>query len=366
MTHPVLFCTLVAVTCIQVVYFLSFIHTITFKGNPKKTNQKTPISVLIYAKNASKSLTALLPLILEQVYFNFEIILINDGSTDATLEIMECFRNEHSNIRIVNVIPNETFWGSKKYALTLGIKSASHEHLLLTNAHCKPTSKHWIQEFADSYSTEKQIVLGYHKYNKENTLINRFIRFETLVSAMQYMTYAKVGAAYMGNGSNIAYTKREFFKTNGFMSHMNLASGDVDLFIQEAATKNNTTYTINKNSFTESTPPSTFKAWFQEKRNAGTTLSFYTFKHKCFLSLFFLSKVLFYALTAILICFNWKLATPVALLYFSTSLITFRIYARQLEEKNTPFYMPLLEIALLLFQFSIFITNIFSKPPHWK
>ncbi len=366
MTHTVLFYILAAVTCIQLAYFFCFLYTISCKSSPKKAHQKIPISVLVYAKNASKNLPILLPLIVEQVYCNFEIILINNGSTDATLEIMEGFREKHLNIRIVNVIPNETFWGSKKYALTLGIKSALHEHLLLTDANCKPTSKHWIREFAASFSTGKSIVLGYHKYHKENTLINRFIRLETLLSAMQYMTYAKVGLAYMGNGSNMAYTKREFFKTNGFMSHMSLTSGDADLFIQEAATKNNTTYTIKKNSFTMTKAPSTFRAWFQEKRSAGTTLSFYTFKHKFFLSLFFLSKLLFYVLAVILMCSNWKLATPISLLYLSTSLIIFRISAHRLEEKNSPFYTPLLEIVLLLFQFSIFITNIFSKPSHWK
>ena len=366
MILDVLFYILGAVTCIQVTYFLCFYHFLSHKKKTNSTHEELPISVVICAKNEAKNLPKLLPSIVDQVYTTFEIILINDGSTDATLELMESYRNKHSNIKIVNVMRNEAFWGSKKYALTLGIKSASYEHLVFTDADCQAKSNYWIREMSSCFSDEKSIVLGYGKYASKKTFVNVLIRFETLLTVLQYMTYAKLGAPYMGVGRNLAYRKSEFFKTKGFSTHMNVASGDDDLFIQEAATKTNTTYTIATDSHTISEPPLTFKAWFRQKRRHVSTSSYYKFKHKLFLGLFFLTKVMFYSLAVVLCFFNWTLAVPIALLYVVACWTVLGHTAKKLEEKNLIAYIPLLELSLLLFQFSIFITNIFSKPTHWK
>ncbi len=366
MTLAVFFYMLVAVTCIQVVYFLCFYYFLSHKKKPNITNEELPVSVIICAKNEAKNLQALLPSIIEQAYTTFEIVLINDGSTDTTLELMENYRDKHSNIKIVNVIRNEAFWSSKKYALTLGIKSASYEHLVFTDADCKAKSNYWIKEMSSCFSDDKSIVLGYGKYASKKTLVNLLIRFETLLTGLQYMTYAKLGAPYMGVGRNLAYRKSEFFKTKGFINHMNVASGDDDLFIQEAATKTNTTYTIALDSYTVSEPPLSYKEWFRQKRRHVSTSSYYKFKHKLFLGLFFLSKAMFYSLALVLCFFNWKLVTPIILVYFGLFWSIFGVAAKKLEEKNLILYMPFLEISLLLFQFSIFITNIFSKPTHWK
>ena len=367
MILTVLFYILVATTCIQVIYFLCFS---TILPNKKKKNSSAtdlPISVIICAKNEAENLKEFLPSILHQEYSNFEIVLINDASTDATLEVMEQFKNDNSNIKIVNIENIEAFWGNKKYALTLGIKAATNERLIFIDADCKPKSSCWIQEMTSQFSTDKTIVLGYGKYESKKTFVSLLIRFETLLTALQYFTYAKLGSPYMGVGRNLAYTKSEFFKTNGFISHIQVKSGDDDLFIQEAATKNNTTYTIDPDSFTISNPPLTFKEWFRQKRRHVSTASYYKFKHKFFLGIFFISKFTFYLLTTLLyFLFSWKMVTPLVTVYFITFFIVFGISTKKFEEKKLIYFLPFLEVSLLFFQFSIFITNTFSKPTHWK
>jgi glycosyltransferase involved in cell wall biosynthesis len=363
-----LFYILVVATSIQIIYFLCFSTLFPYhKENSSSSSSSLPISVIICAKNETQNLTEFLPSILHQEYSNFEIVLINDASTDTTLEVMEQFRDKNANIKIVNVENVEAFWGNKKYALTLGIKAATNEHLLFTDADCKPRSKHWIKEMASQFSTDKTIILGYGKYESKKTFVNILVRFETLLTAIQYFTYAKLGSPYMGVGRNLAYTKSEFFKTNGFISHIQVKSGDDDLFIQEAATKSNTTYTINPDSFTVSPPPLTLKEWFRQKRRHVSTSSHYKFKHILFLGLFFITKLTFYILTVLLYClFSWKMIIPIVSLYFITFFIVFCHSAKKLEEKQLIFFLPFLEIFLLMFQFSIFISNTFSKPTHWK
>ncbi|NVK53719.1 MAG: glycosyltransferase [Flavobacteriaceae bacterium] len=365
MILTVLFYILVASTTIQIIYLLCF-STILFTKDKKKAIQNIPVSVIICAKNEAKNLKKHLPFIINQQYNTFEILLINDASTDDTLEVMQQFKKQHNSIRIVNVENIEAFWGNKKYALTLGIKAATYEHLLFTDADCKPVSKHWIQEMMNCFSNAKSIVLGYGKYQYQNSLLNRLIRFETLLTAIQYFSYAKLGSPYMGVGRNLAYTKKEFFKTKGFINHIQVKSGDDDLFIQEAATNDNTTFTIRPESYTFSESPKTLKQLFRQKRRHISTSSHYKFKHQFFLSLYFISKVLLYSLTAIFLFVNWQFSIVLFALYILSLYVVIGFATKKFKEKNLLLYLPFLEIFLLLFQFTIFISNTFSKPTHWN
>ena len=190
---------------------------------------------------------------------------------------------------------------------------------------------------------------------------------ETLITAIQYFSYAKLGNPYMGVGRNLAYKKEEFFRTKGYIKHIQIRSGDDDLFIQEAATKTNTAISLDKDSFTISKPPTTLKEWFVQKRRHMSTSTYYKFNHKVLLGLYFISKAIFY-LTAIVLVFlmNWRIITPFILAYLIGLFLVFGISANRFREKKIIFFLPFLEIALLVFQFSIFSSNIFSKPTHWK
>ena len=170
----------------------------------------------------------------------------------------------------------------------------------------------------------------------------------------------------MGVGRNLAYTKDEFFKTNGFIKHMDIRSGDDDLFIQDAANKKNTTICASENSFTESEAPTSLNELFRQKRRHISTASYYKFKHKFFLALFFISKILFYVLGISYSIINWKIGLPIIGLYFLIQYIIVGYSAKKLKETQILYFLPFLEIFLLLFQFTIFIANSISKPTHWK
>jgi glycosyltransferase involved in cell wall biosynthesis len=368
MIITVLFYVFVAVTIIQVLYYLSFSVFAFAKKRAKENQDLPPISVIICAKNEVENLRAFLPYIISQEYSTFEIVLINDASTDDTLEIMQEFEEIHQNIRVVNVNHNEAFWGSKKYALTLGIKAASHEHLLFTDADCKPVSNRWIEEMARQFSTTKQLVLGYGRYKKvTNSFSNLLVRYETLLTAVQYFSYAYLGNPYMGVGRNLAYTKSAFFKVNGFVKHLQVRSGDDDLFVQEVANKNNTAVCFSEDSFTESIAPESLAAWFRQKRRHISTAKHYRFKYQFLLGVFFVSKFLFFALFGFLIFnFDWKALVALLSFYYLIQFLVIGFSAKKLRELRMLFFLPFLEISLLIFQFVIFMANIVSKPNHWK
>ena len=366
----VLFYSFVAVVVIQVLYYAVLFGSFAFsKSVTTSLNRNYPISVIICAKNEAQNLKKFLPSILNQSYPNFEVVLINDSSHDETLDVFEDFKSKHSNIKIVDVKNIEAFWGNKKYALSLGIKAATHNHLLFIDADCQPVSNQWIDKMSQSFNDENTIILGYGAYNKiKNSFLNKLIRFETLLTATQYFSFAKVGIPFMGVGRNLAYHRDEFFKTNGFIKHMKIRSGDDDLFINEAANATNTAICYNKESFTSSIPKSSLQDWFKQKRRHVSTAQYYKFKHQFLLASFYISQILFWTLAIVLsiTTYLWPFVLGLIILRFIIQFLSLGFSANKLDEKDTILLLPILEITLIVLQFSIFIANKISKPNYWK
>lgn len=359
----------IAIVVIQLFYYLIVFGKFSFAKAQETEANNIPISVIVCAKNEEENVIKYVPLLAEQNYPDFEIVLIDDASSDNTLEIFEEFEKQYPNIRLVKVKNNEAFWGNKKYALTLGIKAAKKEHLLFTDADCYPTSKDWITTMSAQFSKEKTIVLGYGGYEKiANSLLNKIIRFETLLTAIQYFSWAKMGKPYMGVGRNLAYKKEEFFNVNGFIDHIQIRSGDDDLFINQAANSENTTICYSPESFTYSAPKTTFKDWFIQKRRHVATATHYKSFDKIQLAIFFSSQLLFLITPIVLLAFQFQWILVVSLTgfrYLITWIVT-GFAAGKLKEKDVIYWYPILEIILIFTQINVFITNIFSKPAHWK
>ncbi|AXO81358.1 glycosyltransferase [Olleya aquimaris] len=365
----VLFYSFATVVVIQVSYYTVIFGNFAFSKHSKTTSETPPVSVIICAKNEAENIKNFLPSVLDQDYHNFEVVLINDSSKDDTLEVFEDFKSKYDNIKIVNVKNIEAFWGNKKYALSLGIKAATNDHLLFTDADCKPLSKHWIKEMSSSFTETNTIILGYGGYNKiKHSFLNKLIRFETLLTATQYFSYAKIGLPYMGVGRNLAYHRDEFFNVNGFIKHMKVRSGDDDLFINEVATSKNTVIQYKKNSFTVSVAKTNFKDWFKQKRRHVSTAKYYKTKHQLLLGLFYITQVLFWTLgiTLLYTTYLWPFALGLVILRFLCQYLSLGFSAKKLNEIDTIFLLPILEITLIIMQFSIFITNKISKPNYWK
>ncbi|MCF4102428.1 glycosyltransferase [Gillisia sp. M10.2A] len=362
---------LVAFLIFSIINILFYIGYFSFSAAKSQNTTATniPVSVIICAKNEAENLKQFIPNILNQEYSNFEVILINDASSDDTFEVMENFRDIDPRVKLVNVENNEAFWGKKKYALTLGIKKASNPYLLFTDADCVPESNLWIQKMVINFIDEKSIVLGYGGYFKQKlSFLNKLIRFETMLTAIQYFSYSKLGIPYMGVGRNLAYTSAEFYNQNGFATHLHLKSGDDDLFVNQAATKFNTAICFDKDAITRSVPKSDYKSWIQQKRRHITTAKYYKFNHKLLLGTFFLSQLVFWILFIGLLAlqFYWPIVLGVFILRLIIQYIVFWKSAKKLDELDLLWAIPVLEFFLILIQIGIFSSNLFSKPTNWK
>lgn len=364
-----LFYLFIGVVVVQFVYYIIVFGKFSFAKPQNKKLKRIPISIIVCAKNEEDNVRVLIPLLLNQEYPQFEIVLIDDASSDATLEVFEEFKKLHSNIKLVKVDNNEAFWGNKKYALTLGIKVAKNEYLLFIDADCIPNSNNWLSNMTAEFTIDKTIVLGYGGYEKiKGSILNKIIRFETLLTATQYLSWAKIGKPYMGIGRNMAYKREEFYNVRGFMDHMHVRSGDDDLFINQAARKKNTTICYDHDSFTYSKPKTTYKEWFIQKRRHVSTAKYYKTFDKCQLGLFYCAQLLFFILPIILLVFQYQWIAVLGIIGFRYifAWISLGFAAGKLKEKDVMYWFPIIEIILLVTQLNIFITNSFSKPATWK
>ena len=369
MLEDALFFSFAAVLLIQLIYYGFVFLKFSFKEYTIPTAKNIPVSVIICAKNEADNLRLNLPSIIHQDYASFEIVLIDDNSSDETLEVMEEFAQQHSNIKIVKVKPIDKFWGNKKYALTLGIKAASHNFLLFTDADCKVQSNQWIKLMSAHFSKSKSIVLGYGAYEKKkNSFLNKLIRFETLLTAVQYFSYANLGTPYMGVGRNLAYRKDTFFEVSGFMSHMHIKSGDDDLFVNQAANSHNVAVCNSLESFTYSQPKKNLKSWLKQKRRHVSTAKFYKAKHKFALGLFFITQLLYWILAIVLLILSYKFYWVLGMIFirFLFQYISLTKSANKLDEKDLRPWFAILDLCLIYIQLVIFTNNLISKPNHWS
>ena len=366
----ILLITFCVVIIIQLYFYLFLFQKYASHKSKENNSSKIGVSVVIAAKNEENNLSNLLPILAQQDFLLFEIILIDDNSQDATLSKMNSFKklhqSSHFDIKVISISSQESL--GKKQALTKGIKAANHEHILLTDADCQPNSKYWIGHMLYSFSDKTALVLGYGAYKKiNNSILNKLIRFETLLTAVQYFSYALDGRAYMGVGRNLAYKKSIFIASEGFKKHEHIRSGDDDLFVSQVANSTNVALCDHPESFTVSKPHVKFTSWIRQKRRHITTATHYKKSVKVSLSLFFVSQFLFYILATIALFskIHIEYIVLLILLRFLVWYATLYISAKKLEEKDLLPFGPLYEISIIFIQLYIFFKNIISPPKYW-
>ena len=295
-SHPfllILIGLLTVFVLVQLVYILFvFTKLATYRSAKNETKTSPSVSVIVCAHNELENLRELLPLLDAQNYLDFEVIIVNDRSTDDTEAWLNAEGQQWKNLRFIHINQQYDHVTPKKYALTTAIWQAKNGVILLTDADCRPVSKQWIGLMAGELTDEKKIVLGFSPYYKQSGFLNRFIRFETFYVAVQYLSLALARKPYMGVGRNLLYDKTLFVENKGFYSHLNVLGGDDDLLMNEMATSTNSTVCLNPDSFMYSQPKTTWAEWFVQKKRHLSVSKHYRFDHKMRLGLLSGSQVL--------------------------------------------------------------------------
>ncbi len=332
-------------------------------------NETPPVSVIICARNEEDNLAVNLPAILEQNYPSFEVIVVNDCSEDDTEQVLANFKSRYPHLRSTIIKMTGSFRNGKKFATTVGIKAAQHDRLLFTDADCTPAGPLWIASMSKHFVGKKDIVLGYGGYMPQKSYLNKWIRYDTCFIAMQYFGFAGAGMPYMGVGRNLAYRKSLFYAHNGFAAHAHIASGDDDLFVNQAATRKNVAVAYAKDAHTRSVPKKTFKEWIWQKRRHVTTSKYYKKGHSFLLGLEPLSRVLLWASFCILMaqCIFWEYVLAAFMVRMIIFLTGIGIASKKFNEPGILPHAVFFDLAMPFIYSYVFLLNrISSKHNKWK
>ncbi|MBC7626638.1 glycosyltransferase [Ferruginibacter sp.] len=362
--HGIIFIVFCAITLIQLFYYLFFFTRLSFyRASSKTISQTHPVSVIICARDEAANLAKNLPGSLVQQYpTSHEIIVVDDNSFDDSKYLLEEFQKTFKQLHVIELKQEAKMITGKKFPLSIGIKTAKYEIVLLTDADCVPASENWINNMQQTYDDGTEIVLGYGAYNKKRGLLNKLVRWETFHTALQYFSYALAGIPYMGVGRNLSYKKAIFFRHKGFSSHNNIPSGDDDLFINTAATKNNTKINIDADAFTFSEPVNTWAKWKKQKARHYTTSKYYKPLHQFLLGLYSFTHFVFFPLLVIsFLFFNWQLTLLVFAIRLVIQALVFYPAMKKLQEQDLYPWFVFLDIWMF-FYYLIFSVALIKKP----
>ena len=362
----ILFGVFVFAILVQIFYaFYFFIRLSFYKEKSESFNQG--VSVIICAKDEAEMLSANLPSFLDQDYPEYEVIVVDDQSVDGTKYLLKDLEKKYFNLKVVTIDPHVISRVGKKFALTLGIKTAKYDYVLLSDADCRAFSKNWITKMTSSF-VSKEIVLGISPYRKSKGILNKFIRYDEFLVMLQYLSYALAKIPYMGVGRNLAYKKSLFFNVKGFASHIHIPSGDDDLFIKEVATKDNVAIQVHEDANILSEPKTTFSDWSYQRKRHISTSKHYKKIHKRLLFLFPFSQFLFWISSILLFVLHPNIILISSLFVFRI-VVYYSVYypiMKKLRQFDLFFIYPIMEFLFLFVQLFFVLLNSRYKKNSWK
>lgn len=321
------------------------------KGKLPLSEHQPGISVIIAAADCEQLLAKHLPLILEQEYSDFEVIVVNDNSKDDTTELLQHLAEQYPHLYTTFTSDSIRYISHKKLALMLGIKAAKKEWLVFTEPDCYPTSKKWLASLSRHFTDSTDVVLGYCNYERRPGIANRYYMFDTLQQQLRILGLAIRKGGYMGIGRNMAYRREIFFANKGYSRHLDLERGEDDLFINEHVPSERITADISAESVVRCTSTQGY-TWKNEKLNRIFIRRNMRGIQPYLLSADTLTRTLLYACitSTTILCVMYQcwltlaITTCLWLINLSCRLLVYYRTARDLNERRYLLSIPLWEV----------------------
>lgn len=364
---------------IQMVYLIFiFGKTAFFSGDTNPYSQKSNsegVTVMIAAHNEFQNLKVLIPKLFEQDYKIFDVMIVDDRSTDRTKKLLGEMMAIYPRLRSVTIKYTPVHVTSKKFALTLGIKVAKHDVILLTDADCIPDTDQWIQKMtAPIREDEKTFSIGFSGYGQKSGFLNNWIQFETLLTALFYMSFGLWKKPFMAVGRNLCYRKSFFMEVKAFKGLWHIQGGDDDLFVNQFATGRNTSIVLDPKANTTSIPKENLKEYLNQKKRHLHAGKYYANEDKQKIGFYSFSHALFWiggigSLINLGIAEKWEHFLVLFGIIFLRSILVctvFRMASKKIQGSNTSKKVWLLDFLYLGYFWILGTISQQSKDIQWK
>lgn len=316
-------------------------------------NEKLPnVSVVLTAHNDAAWLRENLVYLLEQDYPHFEVVVVDYLSQDDTQFVLKLLTDYYKNLKIVPFKEDVNLFQGKKYPLSIGIKSAANDILMLADPDCTPKNLNWLRGMVKGYSNkETKIVLGYCGVKRTKTLLGALQQYDALAYGAQYLGSALIGHPYTGSGRNLSYRRSFFFKQGAFISHYDVADGSDDLFVYQNANRRNTAICINADACLTAEPKKTFALWHDDRRHRVATRNRHSLGCRMHEELPAVANLFFYAALAGLLLLDinlWPVISAVVAVKWAWQIVCFSRLTKRFDGGYVHLATPLLEIYFIV------------------
>lgn len=221
------------------------------------TSKPEPISIVIVEHDSAFRLEQILPRYLSQNYAgDFKVIVVIDKNDSESEDVLKRV-GDNPHLYYTFLPTASRYLSRKKLGITLGLRAAKTDWVIVTDVHCAPTSDDWLTHFAKHCTNDKTLVLGMTPYEDEAPVYYRFNHLRTM---LYHLRQAQKGTAFSTNQSMVAIRKSEFFKQKGFSGNLEYTRAEFDFLVNKFAEEGNTALAIEPEAWLQQFNPNP-KRW---------------------------------------------------------------------------------------------------------
>ena len=242
---------IVACVCLFSLYYLRWrdylLPVVLWKKAKALVNDPLPkMSVVVPTNNQVEQLAERLPLLLGQDYPDYEIIVVDEASTDGTKELVEQLQLRFRNLRYTFVPASATEICRRKLAITLGIRAARSEWVAITTPAAVPVSHVWLKTLSESITAQTDIIVGYANYKDNGSHYAQRAVFERLHLLLRCFRSANGYGCMGGAETNFCIRKAAFMAHKGYADNLNVSFGESHLLIDSLSTPLNVSVAVGE------------------------------------------------------------------------------------------------------------------------
>ncbi|MEG1572575.1 MAG: glycosyltransferase, partial [Bacteroidales bacterium] len=315
-----------------------------------------------------------------QKYPQFEIVVVYDTTDDNLLYLLRDFQQHYPQLKLINFTQNVNFFDEQRFSISIGIKSAEYDYVLISTADCRPTNEHYLESIQSGLSDSCDVLLSYTSYTRKNNLLNSFIRFHLFQNNLQILSFALKGKVYAASHQNMIYRKDFFLQHQGYTSFYALKTGVYDLLTPSIFTPKNVKVQLKSEAFTKNSDKTFTHHWIKKEmqyftilRNAPKKIAFSLASYRGFTFLFFV--FLFLGIGSLLLntqaISEYKLIGLYACLLLILIKLGIQYYVikrcmNKLHEKHFLLFIPLFEVLYLPLQSILFFIRMRPQIKKWN
>lgn len=334
--------------------------------NGALTKEKMPpVSVVMVAHNQAEWLKENLVYLLEQEYDDYEVVVVDHTSTDDTHFVLFTLQSVYKHLKVVTFREDVNLFKGKKYPLSIGIKSAKNDIVLLADPECIPRNFQWLKGMVRGYDDPAvQIVLGYCGVKSNKTLLGSLQRYDVLDYSAHYLGSVLAGHPSTGSGRNLSYRREFFFAQGSFIGHYDIAEGADDLFIYQNATRKNTAISIGNDARLTIEPLKTFGQWHDERKHRVATRGRHSLRSRLRGDRRAVLNILFYGAGVALVVLGalpWPIVALAAVIKWVWQIVCFAQLTKRFDGGKMHFVAPLLEIYFIIANTILILTPLHTQ-----